>query len=204
MAKDRYFYFNKIEQFKGLKGTVTIVGLQSGGIVLAEILARAGINLRLIDKGRVYLEELQSQSLYLEEDVTKFKAKQAKKRLETINENPKIKAFHEELTADTAYLLDSDIVLDFTNNKKTNEIVHDYCLKAEIPCLFVHSSATTSTVTLLDGKDIKSKFKHSDEEELGILGSNSYFSAGALSFLVYQKLSGQKLKDSYTFSLDQL
>ncbi len=204
MAKDRYFYFNQIDKFKGLKGTVTIIGLQSDGIILAEILSRAGINLRLIDKGRIYLEELQSQSVYLEEDVTKFKAKQAKKRLETVNENVKIKAFHEELTPETAYLLDADVVVDFTNKESVNQLVHDHCLKQKIPCFFVSSTNASTKIVVLDGKDVKKKISQADTEKEGLLGSLAYVSAGFVSFLTYQKLQKQKLKESYELSLDKL
>lgn len=202
MAKDRYFYFNKVKDYKDLKGTITIVGLEGTGSVLAEILARSGFNLRIIDKGRVYKEELQSQSVFIEEDVTKFKAKQAKKRLEAINPDVKIKAFHEELTPETIYLLDADVIVDCTNSKVVSKMIHDYSLKQEIPCIFVGATDTKVNILVQNSKDISSKLKDYDVLEKGVLGSTTYTAAGLISSLVYKLLKDEKVKDSYVLDVD--
>jgi molybdopterin/thiamine biosynthesis adenylyltransferase len=202
MTKDRLFYFSKVKNYKDLKGTITIVGLEGTGIVLAEILTRAGFNLRIIDKGRVYLEELQGQSLFLEEDVTKFKAKQAKKRLEDINKDVKIKAFHEELTPETIYLLDADVVIDCTNTLAVSKMVHDYTLKQELPGIFVSCIGSKVNVFVQKGKDISSKLKDYDISKEGVLGSSTYTAAGLVSALVYKILKSEEVKDKYVFDVD--
>ena len=70
---------------KALEGkNIAVVGLGNLGSTISEMLLRAGFNLRLIDKGRVELTELSGQAMYLEEDHSKFKAKQAKKYMEII------------------------------------------------------------------------------------------------------------------------
>lgn len=119
--------------------TISLVGLDSVGSMLASSLVRNGFNVRLIDRGRVEVEELASQSLFLEEDVNKFKAKQGKKRLELVNTDVKVKAFHEELTEETDYLLDSDIVVDCTNNKDATAVISNYCLENELPVIYVNN-----------------------------------------------------------------
>ena len=107
--------YNQLAKFKeiGDKGqktltskTVTIVGLGNIGSTVAAMLARSGVNLRLIDKGRCFTQDLSSQSLYLEEDNTRFKAKQAKKRLEQINPKVKVRTFHEDLTKTNIFLIE--------------------------------------------------------------------------------------------------
>lgn len=202
MAKDRLFYFSKVKNYKDLKGTVTIVGLEGSGVVLAEILTRAGFNLRIIDKGRVYLEELQGQSLFLEEDVTKFKAKQAKKRLEDINKDVKIKAFHEELTQETIYLLDADVVVDCTNTLAVSKMVHDYTLKQKLPGIFVSCTQSKANIFVQNKKDISSKLKDYNISKEGVLGSSTYAAAGLVSSLIYKILRGEKVKDEYVFDVD--
>ncbi|MBN1792398.1 ThiF family adenylyltransferase [Candidatus Woesearchaeota archaeon] len=102
---------------------VAIVGLGNVGSTVAHMLLRSGINLRLIDKGRVDLTELSSQMLYLEEDHSKFKAKQAKKYLEEINPKVKVRTFHEDLTKNNAYLIDADVVIDATGDLETSKLI---------------------------------------------------------------------------------
>lgn len=201
MAKDRYFYFNKVSDYNDLKGTITVIGLEGTGSVLAEIFARAGFNLRLIDKGRVYLEELQSQSLFLEEDVTKFKAKQAKKRIEGIDANVKVKAFHEELTDETIYLLDSDLIIDCTNTGSISGLVSDYALKQEIPCIFCNVVGTKVEVLVQLEDSVKELILPVDVEVEGVLGSSTYFAAGLISNLSYKVLKGESVNQKYSFDL---
>ena len=89
MVTKRYSRHELVEQI-GFKAqnmrskTVTVLGLGGVGTVVAEILVRSGINVRIIDKGRILEEDLQRSFLFLEDDINKFKAKQAKKRLELI------------------------------------------------------------------------------------------------------------------------
>ncbi|MBU1974990.1 MAG: ThiF family adenylyltransferase, partial [Nanoarchaeota archaeon] len=54
------------------KKTVTIVGVGGVGSAVAMFLARSGVNLRLVDKDRVYEDELQRQAIYTEDQINKF------------------------------------------------------------------------------------------------------------------------------------
>ena len=56
------------------KKTVAIVGLGALGTNVSSLLARSGINLKLIDFDKIDLTNLQRQSLYTEKDVNKQKA----------------------------------------------------------------------------------------------------------------------------------
>ena len=58
------------------KKTVTIVGLGALGTNTAQLLARSGINLKLIDFDKVDLTNLQRQALYEESDINKELEKQ--------------------------------------------------------------------------------------------------------------------------------
>jgi molybdopterin/thiamine biosynthesis adenylyltransferase len=121
----------KAEAFTGK--TVSIVGLGGVGSRIAELLVRHNVNVRLVDKERVYLEELPRTTLFLAEDVSKFKAKQIKKRLEAINSEVTIKTFHEELTEENAFLLRGDVIIDATNNNKISHLVYKAAMKEKIP-----------------------------------------------------------------------
>ena len=72
--------------------TVSVVGLGAIGSNTANLLARAGLNLNLIDRDVVELDNLQRQVLFDENDIGQPKAIQAKKKLTVINSQIKINA----------------------------------------------------------------------------------------------------------------
>ncbi|RME53041.1 HesA/MoeB/ThiF family protein, partial [Candidatus Woesearchaeota archaeon] len=74
------------------KATMSIAGVGGVGSIIADALVRDDIQVRIIDKGRVEEADVPRQTLYTAEDLTRFKAKQAKKRLEAINPQTKVKA----------------------------------------------------------------------------------------------------------------
>jgi molybdopterin/thiamine biosynthesis adenylyltransferase len=111
------------------KKIVSIVGVGGLGSVIAEMLTRAGISLRLVDMGRIELPELQRQALFKEEHDTKFKAKEIKKELEKINSTVKIRTFHEELIDRNLFLLDSEVVIDCSGSYETGLLVAKHCYK---------------------------------------------------------------------------
>ena len=102
------------------KKTVALVGLGNIGSTVAVMLLRSGINIRFIDKGRCSINDSSSQLIYLEEDDTRFKAKQAKKRLEQINPKVKIRTFHEDLTEQNIFIpIKFDFNTIFNDDEKT-------------------------------------------------------------------------------------
>lgn len=138
----RYMYqelYKEIGQkgIKDLQGkTVTIVGIGGVGSAVAQALTGAGINLRLVDKDRIYEQDLHRLSLFNVDHIDKFKAKEAKKVLEKLNSSVKIKTFHEELVDTNTFLLEGDCVLDLTNDLKSSQIINKYCKKPLIVCTY--------------------------------------------------------------------
>lgn len=176
----RYEHLSKFKEI-GEKGqklletkTATIVGLGSIGSTVAAMLARSGVGLRLIDKGRCFIKDLSTQSLYLEEDHERFKAKQAKKYLETINPKIKVKTFHEDLNKNNIFLVDADVVIDLTANQETSELISEYCKKKKIPLILALASGSQGLVAATDKgfnfsklSKITSRFK--DVDEVGLV-----------------------------------
>ena len=132
--------------------TISIVGLSGIGITAAQILVRNGVNLRIVDKERVYEREFPRYTTYIAEDINKFKAKQAKKRLEEIDKDIKVKTFHEELTKDNVFLLEADVIIDASNNFKTSKIVNDYAVSKNIPLVFANHAGRKGHVLVVDRK----------------------------------------------------
>lgn len=167
------------------KKTVSIVGLAGVGSVMADILVRAGINVRLIDKGRILEEEMQQTSIFLEEDINKFKAKQAKKRLDVINNNVSIKAFHEELTEINSYLLDSDLVLDCTNDFKVSLIIDKYCSEKKIPMIYCYVSGSQGQIFVIENdtklNEVSKYVENKRVRDEGIMAATVHTAAGIIA-----------------------
>ena len=117
--------------------SVSIVGLGATGSSVANLLARSGINLNLVDRDVVELDNLQRQFLYDEYDIGKPKAIQAKQKLNIINSDIRIKANVEDLNySNISRILKSDLILDCTDNMDTRFLLNDFCLKNEIPWVY--------------------------------------------------------------------
>lgn len=136
------------------KSKACIVGMGALGTFSAELLARAGVgNLKLIDRDIVELHNLQRQSLYTESDIGQPKGLAAKKHLEEINSEIEIEAFSEDLNSKNIKLLDSDIVLDCTDNLATRFLVNDYCAKNKLSWIYSAVIGTLGRVmVILPGK----------------------------------------------------
>jgi len=121
------------------KKTIVIVGLGALGSNSANLLARAGVNLILIDYDKIDLTNLQRQNNFNEQDINKNKALTSKEHLEKINSSIKIKAHDIKLDNKNISLLNSDLVLDCTDNLETRFLINDYCVKNKIP--WIHAAA---------------------------------------------------------------
>lgn len=176
------------------KKTVTVVGIGAVGSVVAEMLVRVGINVRIVDKGRILEDELQRQTLFLQEDVNKFKAKQAKKRLEAINPDTQIKAFHEDLTEQTMYLVDADLVIDCSNDLNVSLLIDKYCFKKKIPMIYCFVSGTQGQIFIVNKKVSLSKISDYVENqrirEKGVMSATIHTAAGIVGSKAAKLLLG--------------
>ncbi|HLD15907.1 MAG TPA: HesA/MoeB/ThiF family protein [Candidatus Nanoarchaeia archaeon] len=118
------------------KKVAVIVGIGALGSVAANLLARAGVNLWLIDRDLVEESNLQRQTLFDLADVGKLKAQVAKEKLEKVNKDIIIEAYAVDLDKDNVNLLNSDLVLDCTDNFETRFLINDYCKKNRINWIY--------------------------------------------------------------------
>ena len=121
------------------KKIISIIGLGALGSTSANLLARAGVNLVLIDHDKIDLTNLQRQTIFTERDIGKNKTDIVKDYLSNVNSGIDIKAYNERLNKDNINLIKSDLVLDCTDNLEARFLINDYCCKNRIP--FVHAAA---------------------------------------------------------------
>ncbi|MFB6190317.1 MAG: ThiF family adenylyltransferase [Candidatus Nanohaloarchaea archaeon] len=145
-----------------------VVGLGATGSVIAEHLARHGVNLLLID--RDYLEEndLYSSNLYRREQVERGlpKAEAAKQELSRFTD---VKAEVASLGPGNASMLEeADMILDGTDNLETRFLVDEYSQKSGTPWIYTAAIAEKGYSMLFDDECFSCLF---DEVEAGSLGT---------------------------------
>lgn len=146
-------FIGKKEQKKLEKSKVVIIGVGALGSLTSELLVRAGIGeIVLVDNDKIEIENLQRQHLYNEKDVGKYKVKVAKKELEKINSNIVVKVVVDMLNKDNLNVLESDLVLDCTDNFEARHLINNYCVKHKIP--WIYASAIKDKGNVLVIKDL--------------------------------------------------
>lgn len=120
---------------------VLIIGAGALGSANAEMFVRAGVGtVTIVDRDYVDWSNLQRQQLYAESDVENNlpKAVAAKKRLEEINSEVRVKALVQDVTAEELEELvtNVNVMIDATDNFETRFIVNDIAQKYAIPWIY--------------------------------------------------------------------
>ena len=180
--------------------TVALVGVGAVGSTMASMLTREGINLRIVDMGRVEEEDMHRLTIFYEEDITKFKVKQAKLRLAAINPNVQVKSFHEEISESNVFLLDGDVIIDATNNDEVNKITIPYVAKKKKPFILIRYSGTQARILVANKPltpKVMDKLKLPSQEKEGIFGPVTTLAAGIAVAQIIKTLVGEKANVVY-------
>jgi sulfur-carrier protein adenylyltransferase/sulfurtransferase len=126
-------------QEKLAKARVVVVGAGGLGSPCAFYLAAAGVGqLVLIDNDTVALSNLQRQILHNNQNVGEKKVTSAKNTLNLLNPSISIECHDDSITPDNArnYFINSDLVIDGTDNFTARYAINDVCAALGIPWLF--------------------------------------------------------------------
>ena len=111
---------------------VLIIGAGGLGCPLIMYLASCGVGtIGIVDNDKVEVSNLNRQTLFSIKDINKFKASQAKKKINKINNQIKVTIYKERLDFKNAsnIIKKYGIVCDGTDNFKTRYLINDTCLK---------------------------------------------------------------------------
>lgn len=130
------------------KSTVFVAGCGALGTVAIDLLSRAGVGTLVIaDRDVVEETNLQRQTLFVERDAARAipKAEAAKTRVALANSTVKVRAFVEDIAADTLPELaeSCDLLIDGLDNFQTRYLLNDYAVREGIPYLYGAAVATT-------------------------------------------------------------
>lgn len=189
----------QIQQLQNSK--VAVIGLGATGSVIAESLARYGINLKIFD--RDYLEEndLYSSGLYTREDCERSvpKAEALQKKLSELTD---VEKHVESLNAGNIKALDEvDLIIDATDNMETRFLVNEYCQKNDKAWIYTAALAGQGYSMLFDGKCFNCVFKEVRPGELGtcrtegVIRDVASIAAHRSSLKAFRFLTGQKVDE---------
>ena len=136
--QELYSNIGKLGQKQLQKATICIVGVGALGTVSSTLLARSGLNLILIDRDFIELNNLQRQLMFNESDIGKSKAYTAEEKLKQINSTIKIISHCTDLNYKNIELLakGADIILGCTDNMESRFLINNYSLKHKIPWIY--------------------------------------------------------------------
>ncbi len=120
------------------KQHVIIIGMGGIGCAVAQYLLTTGIKiLTLIDNDKIQKSNLNRQILYSIHHVGKAKVKVAKKILNGINPECKIKTIFQKINGKNIkkYLYKPSLVIDATDNWHTMNLINKFCVKQSIPLI---------------------------------------------------------------------
>ena len=117
---------------------ITIIGLGGIGCPLIQYMVSSGIkNLKIFDGDKVEKSNLGRQILYGLEDLGKYKVITAKEKLLKTNPNCKIEIYSEHLSnKNINHIIESDIIIDATDDWQTSKLVNQFCVKKSINYIF--------------------------------------------------------------------
>ena len=153
-----YSRFNALEEYTGKDmvrlqdSTVAVVGLGATGSVIAENLARHGVNLILVDRDYLEEKDVYSSNLY---DMSQCKNSlpKAKAAEEKLNGFTEVKSFVESLSpGNISRIKGADIILDGTDNLETRYLINDYSKKKNIPWIYTAAIAEKAYSMVFDNK----------------------------------------------------
>lgn len=157
-------------QEKLSKARVLIVGVGGLGSPISLYLTGAGVGtIGLMDEDVVDESNLQRQVLYSETEVGLSKARQAKKRLEALNNTIRFDVYAERLTPKNAEEIIShyDIVVDGCDNFATRYLISDTCVALDKVYVYGAIRAFEGQVSVFNyqgGPNFRSFFP--DEQEM--------------------------------------
>jgi len=151
------------------RSRVLVAGLGGLGSLASLYLAAAGVGmLRLADKDRVSLSDLNRQILYIEDDIGKIKTDAASERLMALNGLCRIDPVCTDIcSAPEDLLAGCNLVVDATDNPAARRAVNHAAVKLGIPMIYGGVSGFSGSLTvILPGKSacFECLFPDSDDD----------------------------------------
>jgi len=190
------------EDLESLKSPrVAVVGLGATGSVIAENLARHGVDLVLIDRDYLEPNDCYSSVIYTPEQCESSIPK-AKAAEEHLSEFTEVEAHVEHLEAgNTDLLSDVDLIMDGTDNLETRFLIDEYSRKEEVPWIYTAAIGEDGYSMLFDSRCFSCVFEQINAggletcETAGILREQSMIAGSISSRKAIELLTGKEVEE---------
>jgi len=147
--------FNEENILKLNNAKISIVGLGGIACPLAQYLVASGIkNLIFFDGDIIEKSNLSRQILYNLEDIGRCKTLVAKEKLLKINPNCNITTYSKHLNnKNINLLLESDIIIDTTDDWHTSKLINKFCLQNSLRYIFSSAINYNIQICLFNNKN---------------------------------------------------
>jgi molybdopterin/thiamine biosynthesis adenylyltransferase len=120
-------------------GRVLVAGLGGLGSITAYYLTAAGVGyLKLIDRDKVTLENLNRQILHTTADIGRFKTESASEKLSRLNPHCRIEAVAAAIMDENVegLLDDCTVIVDATDNRATRLVLNKVSVRRHVPFVY--------------------------------------------------------------------
>ena len=176
-----------VGQKKIKNSKILIIGIGGLGCPVADLLTRAGVGeIGIVDYDKINLSNIHRQTLFSAQDVGKFKVKIAKKKLNLINKEVKIKTYNQKAEEKVLKKIinEYEIIVDGSDNFKTKFLLNKISIENKKKLIIGAISKFDGHIFVFDFSKKKSpclkcfyQTEPSDEilncETEGIVGSTS-------------------------------
>lgn len=165
-------------QKKLKQAKVLVVGCGGLGSVITFYLAAMGIGeIRIVDKDRVELSNLNRQIIHFTDDIGKKKVESAIEKLCRLNPNVKIEGIHLEFdeTIGEEIARDSNVIADALDNLRTRRVLNRISQRLRIPYVYGGVDGLNGMITtFVPGEtacfECVFPFEKKSKEEIGVVG----------------------------------
>lgn len=180
---------------------VAVIGLGATGSAIAENLARHGVELVLIDRDYLEMNDIYSSSIYTPEMCEDMLPK-AQAAEEYLSDFTEVKSVQCNLNSENISVLNGcDLIMDGTDNLKTRILISEYCNRENKPWIYTAAVAQKGYSMLFDEKCFNCIFEDiavgslKTCETSGILREISAMTAAASSKKAVKYLTGGKVDE---------
>ncbi len=189
----RFEALGTYDQEKLQNSTAAVIGLGATGSVIAEHLARHGVNLILIDRDYLEMNDLYSSNLYSRDQCEKAlpKAKAAEDCLSDLTE---VRSMVENIESGNIDDLEADIILDGTDNMETRLVIEEYCKKENVPWIYTSALSERGFSMYVSDACFNCMFRELNPtascETIGVMREVSSITASTSALKAIKYLSG--------------
>lgn len=194
----RFQALGKYDLEKLQNSTVAIIGLGATGSVIAEHLARHGVNLILIDRDYLEINDLYSSNFYSKKQCENSlpKAKAAEEKLSDLTG---IEAYVESIDSENVGMADADIIIDGTDNLETRLVIEEFSKENGVPWVYTSALGERGFSMFIEKECFSCLFKRlnpsSSCETNGVMREISSLTASTSALKAVKYLSGLEVEE---------